>query len=67
MEYLEHIHASLTFVILSKRKCLTLEDRVKVVKLSDAGKISRVVATEFDVVRTQIQNVAKRKREIMEE
>jgi hypothetical protein len=67
MEYLEHILASLTFVILSKRTCHQLKGRVKVVKLSDAGKISRVVATAFGVGRTQIQNVAKRKREIMEE
>ena len=67
MEYSEHILTSLTFVIMSKRKCLTLEDRVKVVKLLDAGKRSRVLATEFGVGRTQIQNVAKRKREIMEE
>ena len=40
---------------------------MKVVRLLDAGKSSRVLATEFGVGRTQIQNVAKRKREITEE
>lgn len=53
--------------IMSKRKCLSLEDRVKVVKLLDSGRSSRDIASDFGVGRTQIQNVAKRKRDIMDE
>lgn len=50
-----------------KRKCMTLEERVKCLKLLESGKSSRVVANEFGVGRTQVQNVLKRKREIMDE
>ena len=50
-----------------KRKCLTLEERVKVLQLLDSGRSSRVIASDFGVGRTQVQNVAKRKREIMDE
>ncbi|KAH3713826.1 hypothetical protein DPMN_073627 [Dreissena polymorpha] len=52
---------------MSKRKCLSLEDRVKVVRLLESGRSSRDIASEFGVGRTQIQNVAKRKRDIMDE
>ena len=51
----------------AKRKCLTLEERVKVIKLLESGKSSRIVADEVGVGRTQIQNVFKRKREILDE
>ena len=50
-----------------KRKCLTLDERVEVVKLLESGQSSRVIAAKLGVGRTQIQNVCKRKREIMEE
>ncbi|XP_053390017.1 tigger transposable element-derived protein 4-like [Mercenaria mercenaria] len=49
------------------RKCLTLEDRVKCLKLLELGKSSCVVAAKIGVGRMQVQNVLKRKREIMEE
>lgn len=52
---------------MSKRKFLTLDDRVKVIKLSEAGKSSRSIADEIGVGRTQIQNIVKRKREILDE
>lgn len=51
----------------SKRKCLTLEERVKCLKLLESGKSSRVVASELGVGRSQVQNVLKRKREIIDE
>ena len=51
----------------AKRKCLTLEERVKVIKLLESGKSSRTVADEVGVGRTQIQNVFKWKREILDE
>jgi len=44
----------------SKQKCMTLEERVKCIKLLDSGKSSRVVANELGVGRTQVQNVLKR-------
>lgn len=51
----------------SKRKCLTLEERVKCLKLLESGKSTRTVASEIGVGRTQVQNVLKRKREILDE
>jgi kinesin family protein 6/9 len=51
----------------TKRKCLTLEERNYCVKLLESGKSSRVVAVELGVGRTQVQNVLKRKREILDE
>ena len=50
-----------------QRKCLTLDERVKCLKLLEAGKSSRIVANELGVGKTQVQNVLKRKREIMDE
>ena len=61
------LHSILAIMSLSKRKFLSLEDRVKVVQMLEYGRPSRITATEFNVGRTQIQNVAKRKREILEE
>ena len=43
----------------NKRKCLTLEERVKCVKLLEIGKGSRNVAVELGVGRTQVQNVLR--------
>ena len=62
-----HIFFLISIAIMSKRKCLSLEDRIKVLHLLDAGHSSRVIASDFGVGRTQIQNVAKRKREILDE
>ena len=44
----------------SKRKCLTLEGRVKCIKLFESGKSSRLVATKLGVI-------LKRKREILDD
>lgn len=52
---------------MSKRKFLTLDDHIKVIKLSEAGKSSRSIAEEIGVGRTQVQNIIKRKREVLEE
>ena len=38
-----------------KRKVLNLEDHVKVIRLMESGKSSRIVAEQFGVGRTQIQ------------
>ncbi len=51
----------------TKRKCLTLEDRVKALKMMEAGKSCRSVADEMGVGKTQIQSILKRKREVLEE
>ena len=59
--------AVLSITMASKRKCLTLEERVKCIKLLDSGKSSRVVAAELGVGRTQIQGILKRKREILDD
>ena len=59
--------AVLSITMASKRKCLTLEERVKCIKLLDSGKSSRVVAAELGVGRTQIQGILKRKPEILDD
>ena len=46
-----------------KRTFLTVQDRMKVIKLSGGGKSARSIATEFGVGKTQIQNVMKLKEE----
>lgn len=48
-----------------KRKVLTLEDRVKVIKLLESGRSTRLVAEEFGVGKTQVQQTLKRKAEFM--
>ena len=50
-----------------ERKCLTLDEGVEVAKLLESGKSSRFIADKLGVGRTQIQNLCKRKREILEE
>ena len=49
----------------TKRNTLTLEDRVKVVKLSDGGKSARKIADEMGVGRTQIQGIIKHKADVL--
>lgn len=51
----------------TKRKCLTLEDRVKALKMMEAGKSCRSVADQMGVGKTQIQSILKRKRELLDE
>jgi hypothetical protein len=50
-----------------KRKVLTLEQRVQVVKMLDAGKSCRKVAEEMGCGKTQIQAIAKDKISILDE
>ena len=50
---------------VKKRKVLTLDERVKVIKLMESGKSSRILAEQFGVGRTQIQQTLKRKAELM--
>ncbi|KAH3775866.1 hypothetical protein DPMN_177275 [Dreissena polymorpha] len=51
----------------SKRKFLTLEERVKVISLLGEGHSCRRVASDLGVGKTQIQSILKRKHEIMDE
>ncbi|KAH3870905.1 hypothetical protein DPMN_034097 [Dreissena polymorpha] len=51
----------------SKRKFLTLDERVKVISMLKKGHSCRRVASDLGVGKTQIQNILKRKREILDE
>ena len=44
---------------MSKRKALTLENKVKVIRLSDGRTSSRRLAADFGVCKTQINRVVK--------
>ena len=46
---------------------LTLSERVEAIKLHDGGKSSRDVAQIMDVGRTQIQQIIKRKSEVLDD
>ena len=46
---------------MSKRKHLTLEDRVKVLEQVDKNLSQKAIAAMFDCGRTQIQNIIKDK------
>jgi transposase len=50
-----------------KAKCLTLQERVKVIELNKNGKSARKIAEELGVGKTQIQNIIKRKAEVLED
>jgi transposase len=45
----------------------TLSERVEAIKLHDGGKSSRDVAQIMDVGRTQIQQIIKRKSEVLDD
>jgi len=49
----------------TKRKVLTLDQRVEAIKLLDSGKPAYKVAEDFGVGKTQIQNLRKRKAEVL--
>ncbi len=49
------------------RNCLTLAEHVQALKLLNSGKSARKVAIEMGVGRTQINDIAKRKSEVLEE
>ncbi|KAL4220412.1 hypothetical protein ACF0H5_020815 [Mactra antiquata] len=53
--------------IMLKRKFLTLEERMKIIKLSDKGKRQRWIAEELKVGKTQIQSTLKHKLDIIKE
>ena len=54
-------------VIKMSRKVLTLSERVEAIKLHDGGKSSRDVAQIMGVGRTQIQQIIKRKSEVLDD
>ena len=49
------------------RKVLTLFERVEAIKLHDDGKSSRDVAQIMGIGRTQIQQIIKRKSEVLDD
>lgn len=49
----------------TKRKVSTLDQRVEAIKLLDSGKPAYKVAEDFGVGKTQIQNLRKRKAEVL--
>ena len=51
---------------MSKRKVLTLNEKIRVLELSK-GKSARKIADQFGVGKTQIQNILKRKAEVLED
>ena len=51
----------------SKRKTVTLSERVDVIKEGEKGQSSRELSAKFGVGRTQIQCILKRKAEVMAE
>ena len=51
----------------AKKKFLTLQDRVMVIKMTSNGKSCNTIAEELAVGRTQIQSIVKRKIEILED
>ncbi|XP_053376418.1 jerky protein homolog-like [Mercenaria mercenaria] len=51
---------------MSKRKVLTLDDRARVLELSK-NKSARKLTEEMGVGKTQIQNILKRKAEVLED
>ena len=51
----------------SKRKCLTLTEKVDVIKKLDSGKSCRGVASELGIGKTQVQTILKRKSDILDE
>jgi IS30 family transposase len=49
------------------RKVITLSERVEAIKLHDVGKSSRDVAQIMGVGRMQIQQIIKRKSEVLDD
>jgi hypothetical protein len=49
------------------RKALKLDNKVKAINHCDVGKSCRAVGEEMCVGRTQIMNIFKRKREILDD
>ena len=53
--------------IIINRKALKLDNKVKAINHWDVGKSCRAVGEEMDVGRSQIMNILKRKREILDD
>ena len=51
----------------TKRKVLTLEQKVEAIKQLDSGKPAYKIANEYGVGKTQIQNLRKRKVDILQD
>jgi len=49
-------------ITMSKRKCLTLEERVKAIQYIVSGLSSGIIADKFGIGRTQIQNILSENR-----
>ena len=49
------------------RKALKLDNKVKAINHCDVGKSCQAVGEEIGVGRTQIMNIIKRKREILDD
>ena len=65
--WLETVNILSGIMACTKRKVLTLEQRVEVIRLIESGKSSRIVAEQFGVGKTQVQQTLKRKAELMTE
>ena len=50
-----------------KCKVMTLDERVRVIKLSNQGDSARKIATSLGVGKTQVQTVIRNKEEILKE
>ena len=50
-----------------KRKVMTLDERVRVIKLSNQGDSARKIAASLGVGKTQVQTVIRNKEEILKE
>ena len=49
------------------RECLTLENKVKVIRRTGSGESARAIAVDSGVGKTQIQNIIKNKDVIMQQ
>ncbi len=50
-----------------KRKALTLEEKVKVIRLNEKGKSVRRIAAELDVGKTQIASIVKSRDKVLQQ
>ena len=50
-----------------KRKVMTLDERVRVIKLSNQGDSARKIAASLGFGKTQVQTVIRNKEEILKE
>lgn len=50
-----------------KRKVLTLEERIRVIKFSNKGESARKIALSIGVGKTQIQSIIREKESILKE